>query len=103
MLQASERDLPKDYNPPARLAGIYKEMKRWTDALAASDRALKLAYGPRMLGILRTRADIQIGMGDKAGARATVEKALHLAESAPPGQRSERAIAAAKKRLESMN
>jgi tetratricopeptide (TPR) repeat protein len=103
MLEASERDLPKDYNPPARLAVAYKEMKRWNDALAASDRALKLAYGPRTLGMLRTRADIQMGMGDKAGARATVEKALRLAESAPAGQRSERAIAAAKKRLEEMN
>jgi tetratricopeptide (TPR) repeat protein len=103
MLQASERDLPHDYNPPARLAVAYKEMKQYADALAASDRALKLAYGPRTLGLLRTRADIQLAMGDKAGARATVEKALRIAETAPPGQRSERAIAAAKKRLESMN
>src|SRR5262249_33728115 len=39
MLEASERDLPDDYNPPARLALAYKTMKRWNEALAASDRA----------------------------------------------------------------
>ena len=103
MLEASERDLPQDYNPPARLSVVYKEMKRWDDALAASDRALKLAYGPRVLGILRTRADIQAAKGDKEAARATVVRALQIAETMPAGQRSERAIAAARKRLESMN
>ena len=52
MLQASERDLPDDYNPPARLATAYKAMRRWDEALAASDRALAKAYGPRKLGML---------------------------------------------------
>jgi tetratricopeptide (TPR) repeat protein len=103
MLEASERDFPKDYNPPARLATAYKEMKRWDEALAATDRALALAYGPRTLLILRTRADVQLAKGDKAGARATIEKALKVAEDMPPGQRSERTIAAVRKRLESLN
>src|SRR5205085_3769326 len=53
MLQASEKDLPGDYNPPARLAAAYNAMKDWDDALAASERALKLAYGPRRLRILQ--------------------------------------------------
>lgn len=103
MLEASERDLPKDYNPPARLAAVYKEMKRWDEALAATDRALALAYGPRMLRILGTRAEIQLGRGDKEGARATLAKALHAAEAMPAGQRSERMIAAARKRLDALN
>src|SRR5881409_3311159 len=34
MLQASERDLPNDYNPPARLAAAYKAMKKYDEALA---------------------------------------------------------------------
>ena len=90
MLEASERDFPKDYNPPARLAAAYKEMKRWNEALAATDRALALAYGPRMLRILGTRAEILLAQGDKAGARASIEKALKMAEGMPPGQRSDR-------------
>jgi len=102
MLQASERDLPDDYNPPARLAAAYKAMKKYDEALAASDRALAKAYGPRKLGILQTRADIYKEKGDSAGARKTMEEAVQLAESLPEGQRSEKAIANLKKKLEAM-
>lgn len=99
MLEASERDFPDDYNPPARLALAYKEMKRYDDALAASDRALAKAYGPRRLGILRTRADIYSGKGDREAARKTLEDAVREAEALPAGQRSDTAIAALKKKL----
>jgi tetratricopeptide (TPR) repeat protein len=102
MLQASERDLPDDYNPPARLAVAYRAMKRYDEALAASDRALAKAYGPRKLGILQTRADIYKEKGDTAAARRTIEDAVKLAESLPEGQRSERTIASLKKKLEAM-
>lgn len=103
MLEASERDFPKDYNPPARLAAAYKEMKRWDEALAATDRALARAYGPRTLRILGTRADILLARGDKEGARAVLEKALKTAEGLPAGQRSDRMIAAVRKRLDALN
>ncbi|HEX9149985.1 MAG TPA: tetratricopeptide repeat protein [Thermoanaerobaculia bacterium] len=102
MLQASERDLPQDYNPPARLAVAYRAMKRYDKALAASDRAIKRAYGPRKLGILQTRADIYKEKGDPAAARRTIEEAVKLAESLPDGQRSDRTIASLKKKLEAM-
>ena len=102
MLQASERDLPNDYNPPARLAAAYRAMKKYDDALAASDRALAKAYGPRKLGILQTRADIYKEKGDLASARKTIEEAVRLAESLPDGQRSERTIASLKKKLEAL-
>jgi tetratricopeptide (TPR) repeat protein len=102
MLQASERDLPDDYNPPARLAVAYKAMKKYDEALAASDRALAKAYGPRKLGILQTRADIYKEKGDSAGARKTMEEAVQLADSLPEGQRSEKAIANLKKKLQAM-
>ena len=100
MLQASERDLPDDYNPPARLATAYKAMKRWDEALAASDRALEKAYGPRKILILRTRSEIYQGRGDAAAARRTLEEAVRFAEALPEGQRSEATIASLKKRLE---
>ena len=63
MLEASERDLPDDYNPPARLAAALRAMKQWDEALAASDRALAKVYGPRKLGIYSARADILSGKG----------------------------------------
>ncbi len=102
MLEASERDLPGDYNPPARLAAAYLWMKRWDEALAPSDRALAKAYGPRKLGIYSTRADILSGKGDRESARKTLEEAIAYASALPPGQRSESAIAGLKKKLEAL-
>jgi len=98
-LEASERDLPNDYNPPARLALAYKAMKKWDEALAASTRALENAYGPRRITILNARADIHTGRGDAAGARQTVQDALAFAQSLPDGQRSDATIANLEKKL----
>jgi len=102
MLEQSERDLPKDYNPPARLVSAYREAHRYDDALAASERALKLAYGPRKIGIFRNRASVFVAQGDKASARKTIEEAVHYAESLPAEQRSDNVIASMKKQLDTM-
>jgi tetratricopeptide (TPR) repeat protein len=100
MLQASEADLPGDYNPPARLAVAYFEMKKLDEALAASSRALPKVVGPRRIQVLQRRSDILAAKGDATAAREALEQALAYAESLPPGQRSERTIQALKKRLE---
>jgi tetratricopeptide (TPR) repeat protein len=102
MLQQSEKDFPQDYNPPARLAIAYAAMKRWDDALAASDRAMARVYGPRKLRVYATRTDVLIGKGDASGAKKSVQDALAFAESLPAGQRSESAIASLKRRLMAM-
>ena len=100
MLEQSERDFPEDYNPPARLAYVYKELKRYDEALAASDRALSKVYGPRRIRVLLVRADSLQGRGDVAAANNTLEDALAFAEALPQGQRSDSQIAGLKKRLE---
>jgi tetratricopeptide (TPR) repeat protein len=86
-LLASEHDLPADYNPPARLAILYRELGRYDDALAASDRALERAYGARKLRIYDARADTYTRKGDAAAARRTLEEALRYAETLPETQR----------------
>jgi tetratricopeptide (TPR) repeat protein len=100
MLQQSQRDFPDDYNPPARLAAAYNAMKQWDDAIASTDRALKLAYGPRKLRIYSARYDAYTGKGDATAARKTLEESIAYAEALPPGQRSESTIAALKKKLD---
>ncbi|HSB63654.1 MAG TPA: tetratricopeptide repeat protein [Thermoanaerobaculia bacterium] len=100
MLEASERDFPDDYNPPARLALAYRAMKKYDDALAASDRALARSYGPRKLVILQARARIYADKGDPQAARKTLEEALAWAAALPKEQVSERQVAALKKQLE---
>jgi len=102
MLEAAERDLPGDYNPPARLATAYLWMKRWDEALAPSDRALAKGYGQRKLGIYSTRADILSGKGDREAARRTIEEAIAYADALPSGQRSETAIAGLRRKLEAL-
>jgi tetratricopeptide (TPR) repeat protein len=99
MLQASEADLPDDYNPPARLALAYLKLTKLDEALAASDRALPKVSGPRRLSVLQTRADIFAAKGDAAAARETLQQALAYAEALPPGQRREGTIKALKKKL----
>jgi tetratricopeptide (TPR) repeat protein len=102
MLEASERDFPQDYNPPARLAAAYQAMKEWDKAVAASDRALRLVYGPRKLRVLDIKADVLKSKGDLAGARRTLEQAVAFAEALPAGQRSDARVAALKKKLDSL-
>ena len=100
MLQASEKGLPDDYNPPSRLAVAYLTMKKPDEALAASNRALPKVSGPRRVRVLQTRSDIFAAKGDAAASREALEQALACAEALPAGQRSEGQIKALKERLE---
>jgi len=103
MLSASEQDLPDDYNPPARLAVAYQAVKKYDLALAAADRALAKAYGPRKLLIYRTKVDTLAAMGNLDGAKATMHAAITLASSLPEGQRNERTIASLQEKLKSLD
>ncbi len=102
MLQQSERDLPGDYNPSQRLATAYKALRKWDEALAASDRAMALAYGPRKMLLYTTRADIFAGKQDLAAERRTVEEGIAFGQALPESQRPARALEAMRKRLEKL-
>ena len=91
-LEASERDLPKDYNPPARLAFVYSELGRYDDALRAADRALSKAYGPRRIRVYETKAQIYLKAGDRSSGERTLLEALQFAQTLPKAQRPERAV-----------
>ena len=99
LLQASERALPADYNPPAFLARVFKQLKRWDEGLAANARAKPLAYGPRLASIHGVDADLHEGKGDLAGARAAVEAQVAALTALPDGQKLPARLAAAKARL----
>ena len=101
-LAASERDLPGDYNPPARLAILFRELGRMDEALAASDRALAKVYGPRKLTVLDARATIYEKCGRPAKAKTTLEQAIAFAKELPESQRPKRTVARLEKRLAEM-
>jgi tetratricopeptide (TPR) repeat protein len=99
VLAQSEKDLPDDYNPPARLAIAYSEVGRYDEALAAADRAMKLVYGPRKIRVFVTKAEILEKQGSKEAAKATLSEALRYAETLPKAQLSTRAVDAIKGKL----
>ncbi len=98
-IEQSEKDLPEDYNPPARLASLYRRLGRLDDALAASDRALARVQGSRRLRVLSERADIHLARGEKDAAVRTLEGALAHAKTLPEAQVSPRTVAALEKKL----
>ena len=85
MLQLSEKEFPEDCNPPARLATAYLKLKRYDEALAASDRAMAkpMADGPRRLLYFNTRIDILTGKGDTVAAKKTLEQEIVYAQALP--------------------
>lgn len=102
-LSQSEKDFPKDYNPPARLAIAYRELGRYPEALSAADRALALAYGPRKLRVYAIRSEILEKMGDRAAAVHTLEEAVEYATGLPKSQLPESAIDGLRGRIAKMN
>lgn len=89
-LEQSERDLPGDYNPPARRARVLREVGRLPEARAAAERALAKAYGPRKLKVYQLAATIMDKQGDRAALAATLDEALAYADGLPPSQRDEK-------------
>jgi len=98
-IEQSEKDLPQDYNPPARLATLYRLEGRLDDALAASDRALERVQGARRLSVLSGRADIFVARKDTASAVKTLEEAIAFAKTLPASQVSPRMVAGLEKKL----
>jgi len=98
MLAASERDFPDDYNPPARIARIDLELRRYDDALAAARRALGRGYGPRKVKLYGLLADIQKAKGDALGLVRALDEALAYARSLPEPERPASVVADLEKR-----
>jgi tetratricopeptide (TPR) repeat protein len=86
-LEAQEKALPNDYNPPHRLAHVYLKLGKHKEALAAIDRAIAKGYGARKGLMLRLKADILMAMGRKDDARAALEQQLALYRSLPDSQK----------------
>ncbi len=94
-----ERGLPSNYNPPHYQAKSYKALGRWQEGLAALDRALGLAYGPRRIGLLTLKADLLIGASRKSEAVQTLEEQLAAYRALPDGQKQPAAAARVERRL----
>jgi thiol-disulfide isomerase/thioredoxin len=102
-LLQSEKDLPGDYNPPARLALVYREAGRLDDALAAIDRAFPKAYGPRKLRLYELKSSILARKGDVAAQRALLTEGVAYGKALPAAQRAEKATARVEAELKKLD
>jgi thiol-disulfide isomerase/thioredoxin len=82
------KQLPAEYDPPARLGWLYLKAGKLDEAAAWTDKALALVYGPRKGRVLAQRAEIAAAAGDKVAERRYREQAVKLWEALPPGQQS---------------
>jgi tetratricopeptide (TPR) repeat protein len=94
-----ERERPDDYNPPQHQARAYEQLGRFPEGLAAIDRALHRAYGPRKIGFMSLKADLLLGAGQKDAAKQLVQEQLAAYRALPAGQKQPAAEARVEKRL----
>jgi thiol-disulfide isomerase/thioredoxin len=86
LLAQREKEMPQDYNPPARLARVLYEQKKLPEAEASIDRALsKMDRGQRRVGILGLKAKILQAQGKSA--TAVWREQLEVLRSLPKTQR----------------
>ena len=98
-LEKSAADLPKEYDPAARLGWVYLKAEKYPEAATWTDRALALAYGPRKARVLAQRAEIAAKQKDAAAEKTYRTEVVKLWESLPPGQASAEQLAKAKEAL----
>jgi tetratricopeptide (TPR) repeat protein len=99
LASARERALPQNYNPPHYLAKSYKQLGKWPEGLAAIERALALAYGPRRVGLLSLKVELLLGAGRQPEAIAVLRDQLGQYRALPVGQKQPAAEGRVEKRL----
>jgi thiol-disulfide isomerase/thioredoxin len=86
LLTQREKEMPQDYNPPARLARVLFEQNKLAEAEAAIGRALsRMDRGQRRVGILGLKAKILQAEGK--GTAAVLREQLDVLRSLPTPQR----------------
>lgn len=102
-LEKSVADLPREYDPRARLGWIYLKAGKAAEAAKWTDEALGLVYGPRKARVLAQRAEIAQLAKDPAAERKAREQIVKLWETMPAGQASPEALTKAREQLAAMD
>jgi thioredoxin-like negative regulator of GroEL len=102
-LEKSAADLPREYDPRARLGWIYLQAGKLPEAAKWTDEALRMVYGPRKARVLGYRVEIAEKQKDKAAQKRFAQETVQLWESLPPGQANPDALAAAKEAVAALD
>lgn len=103
LLRQRERALPDNYNPAHQLARVYRSLKRWDEALAAIERAISRAYGPRRANLMTLQIELLMAAGRKSEAKAAAARQLEAYRALPDAQKLPDAEAAAQARLKQLD
>ncbi len=102
-LEKSAADLPKEYDPPYRLAWVLFKSGKLDEAVPWSDKATALAYGPRKVRVLSLSADIAAARQDAAAERAARVAIVATYEALPPESANPEALAKAQETLSALD
>jgi thiol-disulfide isomerase/thioredoxin len=99
-LEKSAADLPREYDPPYRLAWVLMKSGEPARALPWAERAVTLAYGARKVRLQGLLIEVHKATGDAAGERAARAALVKILETLPPEQAQPEALAKARAELE---
>jgi thioredoxin-like negative regulator of GroEL len=85
-IEKSAADLPNEYDPPYRLAYLYKEAGQLDKAVAPARRAADLAYGPRKGRALNQLAEIHRARKDEPAELAARREHVEVLKALPKEQ-----------------
>jgi thiol-disulfide isomerase/thioredoxin len=102
-LEKSVADLPKEYDPPYRLAWVYMKSGEPAKARPWAEQAAGLAYGARKVRLVGLLVEVAKAMGDAAGERAARTQLVQVLESLPPEQAQPDALTRARADLAAMD
>jgi hypothetical protein len=102
-LERSAAELPREYDPPYRLAWVLFKAGELAEAQAAIEKAAHLAYGPRKVRVQQLAVDIAKAGGNVALERAARTALVGTLERLEKGHEQPEALAKAKADLEAMN
>lgn len=87
LLTRREKEMPDDYNPPARLARVLLEEKRLPEAEAAVNRALdRMPHAQRRIGVLSLKAKILKAQGKPV--EPVLREQLEVLRALPASQKN---------------
>ncbi len=98
-LEKSATDLPREYDPPYRLAWVYMKSGEPAKARPWAEQAANLAYGARKVRLVGLRVEINKAMGDLAGERSARTELVKVLEALAPEHAQPEALTKAKAEL----
>ena len=101
-LRASTLALPKEYDPPYRLAWLLYELKKYDDALVPAQQAVALSYGPRKGRTQDLLANVFHALERYDDEKRVREESVRYLKSIAPSPKQKSALADAQSKLSAL-